>query len=108
MIPSGSVGCDSVPTGLARGPDGRIHVSTLGAEVPGAARVYVLSADGEEVEVHEDSTSLTGVEVGRAGTGSPSDLLEGLPEGEPGPDFDPATVGRLTRVDGEERTSARR
>ncbi|MGY1641704.1 ScyD/ScyE family protein [Geodermatophilus sp. SYSU D00703] len=102
----GTVGCDPVPTGVARGPDGRIYVSTLGAEVPDAARVYVLSRDGEEVDVLDGFTSLTGVEVDREGTVTVSELLEGLPEGEPGPDFDPATVGQLIRVDGDERTYA--
>jgi hypothetical protein len=38
----GTVGCDPVPTGLAEEPDGEIYVSTLGAEVVGAARIYEL------------------------------------------------------------------
>jgi len=35
-------GCDPVPTGLAYGPGGLLYVSTLGAEAPGAGKVYVL------------------------------------------------------------------
>jgi hypothetical protein len=103
----GTVGCDSVPTGVARGPDGRIYVSTLGAEVPGAARVYVLSRDGEEEAVLEGFSSLTGIEVDGEGTVTVSELLEGAPEGEPAPDFDPTPVGQLVRVtEDDERTYA--
>ncbi|MGY1823087.1 ScyD/ScyE family protein [Geodermatophilus sp. SYSU D00079] len=103
----GTVGCDPVPTGLAQGPDGTVYVSTLGAEVPGAARVYVLDRRGEQVDVIDGLTSATGVAVDD-GVVYVSNVLEGAPmgEGPPPPDFDPATVGEVVRVDGHERTTA--
>jgi DNA-binding beta-propeller fold protein YncE len=95
----GAVGCDPVPTGVTEGPDGRVYVSTLGALVPGAARVYVLDQKGQEVRRIEGFSDLTGIAVDRDGVVYASDLLEGLPEGQPGPDFDPGTVGQVVRVD---------
>jgi hypothetical protein len=100
----GTVGCDPVPTGVARGPGGRIYVSTLGAEVAGAARIYVLDRNGEVEDVIDDLTSLAGLAVAGNGTVYASYLLEGAPEGEPAPGFDPATVGAVVRIDDGERT----
>jgi DNA-binding beta-propeller fold protein YncE len=98
----GTVGCDPVPTGITTGPDGHIYVSTLGAEAPDAARVYVLDHDGDEVDVIEGFTSVAGVEVDGKGRVYAAELLEGAPEsGEPPPGFDPATVGRIVRVDAD-------
>ena len=103
----GTVGCDPVPTGIAQGPRGRVYVSTLGAEVPGAGRVYVLSPKGEVVDVIEGLTSPTGLAVDGHGTVYVSNVGEGAPEGEPGPGFDPATIGEVTRIDRRgERTVA--
>lgn len=103
----GTVGCDPVPTGLARGPHGHVYVSTLGAEVAGAARVYELDPHGEQVGVIEDLTSATGVAVDERGTVYVSDLLEGAPEEEPGPDFDPTPVGEVVRIEpGGDRSTA--
>ena len=94
----GTVGCDPVPTGIAQGPRGQVYVSTLGAEVPGAGRVYVLSSRGRVLDVIEGLTSPTGLAVDRRGTVYVSNVGEGAPEAEPGPDFDPATIGEVTRV----------
>ena len=33
-------------------------------------------------------------------------MLEGAPEGNPGPDFDPSTVGEITKIKGGMRTHA--
>ena len=41
----------------------------------------------------------TGVAVDRSGRVYGSELFAGGPEGEPGPDFDPSTVGRIVRID---------
>lgn len=103
----GTEGCDPVPTGLALGRHGHVYVSTLGAEVPGAARVYELDSHGEVVDVIEDLTNATGVAVDRRGTVYVSNVFEGGPEGEPGPDFDPATVGEVVRIerDGDRSTA---
>jgi hypothetical protein len=103
----GTVGCDPVPTGIEQGPDGRIYVSTLGAEVPGAGRVYVLSRKGEVVRVIDGLTSPTGLTVDGNGVVYVSNVVEGAPAGPPGPEFDPATVGDVTRIDRRgERTVA--
>jgi hypothetical protein len=94
----GTVGCDPVPTGVAY-HEGSVYVSTLGAEVPGAARIYKLDARSGKVErVWKGFTSLTGIAVSRSGTIYVSELLEGAPPGEPPPGFDPAPVGQITRI----------
>ena len=93
-------GCDPVPTGVTEGKNGLIYVSTLGAEVPGAARVYVLNKDGKVLRVIKDLTGLTGIAVDKYGAVHVSQLFEGGPEGEgpPPPDFDPSEVGEITRI----------
>jgi hypothetical protein len=95
----GTVGCDPVPTGIALGQDGRIYVSTLGAEVPGAGRVYVLSREGKVVRVIDGLTAPTGLAVAGNGDVYVSDVAEGAPSEDPGPGFDPATIGDVTRID---------
>jgi hypothetical protein len=96
----GTVGCDSVPTGLA--VQGRyVYVSTLGAEQPGAAAIWKLDGrSGKVLRVWRGFTSLTGVAVAPNGTLYASEVLFGAPAGEgpPPPGFDPSTVGRLTRI----------
>jgi hypothetical protein len=96
----GTFGCDPVPTGLAEGSNGLIYVSTLGAEVPGAGRVFVLTPEGKRIGVIEGLDSPTGVEVSGHGTVYVSNVLEGAPEGQgpPPPGFDPTTVGEVTRI----------
>ncbi|MFW3172201.1 ScyD/ScyE family protein [Geodermatophilus sp. CPCC 206100] len=95
----GTQGCDPVPTGVVEGPDGLIYVSTLGAEVPGAARVYVLSPRGDVVHVIPGLHAATGVEVDRRGNVYVSELIEGAPETEvPPPGFDLSTVGQVVRI----------
>lgn len=95
----GTVGCDPVPTEIAEGPRDHVHVGTLGAEVPGAGRVYVLDRNGDVVRVIEDLTSVTGVAVDD-GKVFVSNVMEGLPENpdEPPPGFDPSTIGEITRI----------
>lgn len=98
----GTVGCDSVPTEITEGPDGLIYVGTLGAEVPGAGRVYVLDQHGNQVDVITGLTSVTGVAVGHHGEVYVSNVVEGAPpmgDAPPPPGFDPATVGEVTRID---------
>lgn len=94
----GTVGCDPVPTEITEGPDGRVYVGTLGAEVPGAGRVYVLGRTGRVLDQITGLTSVTGVAVGDRGTVYVSNVLEGAPAGDPPADFDPSTVGQLTRI----------
>ena len=94
----GTVGCDPVPTGVtvARGS---VYVSTLGAERPGAGRVYKLHPrTGRVQRVWKGLTSPTGIAVGRDRSIYVSQVLFGAPEGAPGPGFDPASIGRITRI----------
>jgi len=94
-----TTGCDAVPTGLAHGPRNTIYVSALTGEAPGEGRVYVLDARTAKVrKVIKGFTSPTGIAVRKDGTIYVSEVLEGMPEGEPGPDFDPSTVGQLIKV----------
>ena len=96
-----TVGCDAVPTGLAYSPDQKkIYVSALTAEVPGEGRVYVV--DAKTGKLHARDQGLQRPDGRRRSSGSGavfvSELLEGLPAGEPGPDFDPSTVGQIVKV----------
>jgi hypothetical protein len=91
-----TVGCDPVPTGVARGPHGRIYVSTLGGLTPGAGRVYVLDSDGDEVRRITDLNPMTGIAVDHEGTVYVSELTGDVPIDQ----VDPATpVGRVVRID---------
>lgn len=103
-------GCDPVPTGLAYGPGGLLYVSTLGAEAPGAGRVYVLTPrHGHVVGVIDGLDSPTGVAVSPHGTVYVSNVIEGAPAGEgPPPEgFDPSSIGEITRIrtNGERSTA---
>ncbi len=94
----GTVGCDPVPTGIARHGD-HLYVSTLGSEAPGAARVHKLDATtGELVASYDGLTGATGVAVGDDGSVYVSELFEGAPAGPPPPGFDPSTVGQIVRI----------
>jgi len=96
----GTIGCDPVPTGVVA--QGRfVYVSTLGAEQPGAAAIWKLDGrTGKVLRVWHGFTSLTGIAISPSGTLFASEVLFGAPAGEgpPPPGFDPATVGRITRV----------
>jgi hypothetical protein len=97
----GTFGCDSVPTGIAVAR-GSIYVSTLGAEAPGAARIYRLNPrNGRVLQTWAGLTSLTGVAVAPDGTVYASQVLEGMPatQGPPPPGFDPSTVGQIVRIE---------
>ena len=96
----GTVGCDPVPTGIAV-RRGSVYVSTLGAEVPGAGRVYQLNGrTGRVQHVWKGLTAPTGIAVTPGGTVFVSEVLYNAPEGDgpPPADFDPSTVGRITRI----------
>jgi hypothetical protein len=95
-----TVGCDAVPTGVATGPDGRVYISALTAEVPGEGRVYVVGGrSGRLIRVIKGFTAPTGVAVSSRGSVFVSELLEGAPAAEPPPDFDPSAVGQIVKVD---------
>ena len=78
----GFVGCDSVPTGVTVGKDGLVYVSTLGSEVEGAARVYVLNQKGKVLRVIRGLTGVTGVAVDGWGNVYASELFTGAPQME--------------------------
>jgi hypothetical protein len=94
----GTTGCDPVPTGVQVVGDS-LYVSTLGAERPGAGRIYKLNArNGKVQRVWKGFTSLTGIAVRKDGTMYVSQVLEGAPEAAPPPGFNPADVGQITRI----------
>ncbi len=95
----GTVGCDPVPTGIAVAR-GHIFISTLGAESPGAGRVYELTPSGKFVRSWHGLTSPTGIAVTGDGTIFVSEVTFGAPQGDgpPPPGFNPAAVGRITRI----------
>ena len=102
----GVTGCDSVPTGVTYAK-GSVWVSTLGADVPGAARVYKLNPrNGNVRRVYRNLTGLTGIAVARDGAIFVSQVLEGAPPGAPPPGFDPSTVGQLIKIHRGTRTKA--
>jgi hypothetical protein len=104
----GTVGCDPVPTGIAVAR-GSIWVSTLGAEVPGAGRVYELNPwTGKVRNVYGGLTAPTGIAVAPNGAIYVSEVLFGAPEGDgpPPPGFDPSKVGRITKIFNGTRTHA--
>lgn len=72
-----TVGCDSVPTGLAYGPHNRLFISALTSEVPGEGRVYVVNGrTGDLVRVIKGFSAPTGVAVNeRTGTVFVSELF---------------------------------
>ncbi|MFL6060233.1 MAG: ScyD/ScyE family protein [Marmoricola sp.] len=94
----GTKGCDPVPTGV-QVLGGSVYISTLGGEAPQAGRIYKLSArTGKIQRVWSGFTAPTGVAVRRDGTIYFSEVLFGAPEGDPGPGFDPSSIGRITRI----------
>ena len=103
----GVEGCDPVPTGIDE-ENGKLYLSTLGAEAPGAARVYVLDQDGDEIRRIEGLTSITGLAVDGNDDAYVSELFFNAPESEPGPDFDPTPVGRVVKIerDGDREAAA--
>lgn len=94
----GTKGCDPVPTGVQ--VVGRsVYISTLGGEAPGGGRIYKLSArTGHVQRVWRGLTAPTGIAVRTDGTIYVSEVLYGAPEAEPPADFDPSTIGRITRI----------
>jgi hypothetical protein len=92
-----TVGCDPVPTGVTKGPDGRIYVSTLGGLTPGAGRVYVLTSGGKEVRRIEGLNPMTGVSVDSEGVVYVSELTGDTPIDMVDPTQPPA--GRIVRID---------
>jgi hypothetical protein len=104
----GTRGCDPVPTRIAVARHS-VYVSTLGAEVPGAGRVYRLDPrTGRVLHVWKGLTAPTGVAVTSTGTIFVSHVLYGAPAGDgpPPPGFDPSKVGQITRIRHGHRTHA--
>ncbi|HET6168377.1 MAG TPA: ScyD/ScyE family protein [Marmoricola sp.] len=102
----GATGCDPVPTGV-QVLGNSLYVSTLGAEFPGAGRIYKLNArTGKVQRVWKHLTAPTGVAARRDGTVYFSQVLYGAPEGPPPPGFGPSDIGRIGRIHNGHRTYA--
>lgn len=102
----GVKGCDPVPTGV-QVVGGSLWVSTLGAEVRNAGRIYKLNVRTGRVQgVWTNLTAPTGLAVRRNGTIFFSQVLHGAPDGPPGPGFDPSDVGQIVRIRNGRRTQA--
>jgi len=102
----GAKGCDPVPTGVQVLGDS-LYVSTLGAEAPEAGRIYQLYVHtGKLQRVLKGFTAPTGSAVRPAGTIYFSQVLYGAPEGPPPADFNPASIGRITRIHNGHVTNA--
>lgn len=96
----GTKGCDPVPTGV-QVVGNSLYVSTLGAEVPRAGRIYKLDArTGEVKRVWKRLTAPTGLAVRRSGTIYFSQVFHG---GETTP---PAELGQIVRIRDGQRTRA--
>jgi sugar lactone lactonase YvrE len=88
---AGTTGCDAVPTSLALGPNGHIYVGGLGAETPGAGRVWELDPKtGAILKTHGGLFTVTGVAVGKDGSIYASELFGGDPNAE--------VPGQLTKI----------
>ena len=97
----GAKGCDPVPTGV-QVVGNSVYVSTLGAEVPRAGRIYKLNArTGAVQRVWKRITAPTGLAVRRDGTIYFSQVLHGAGETTP-----PAEIGQIVRIRDERRTRA--
>jgi hypothetical protein len=102
----GTTGCDPVATGV-QVLGNSVYVSFLGAEAPGAGRIYKLNArTGAVQHVWKHMTAPTGVAARTDGTIYFSEVLYGAPEGPPPPDFQPSDIGRITRIQNGHRTHA--
>jgi hypothetical protein len=93
----GTTGCDPVPTGV-QVVGNSLYVSTLGAEVPGAGRIYKLDArTGKVQRVWKHLNAPTGVAARADGTIYFSQVLFENPAGPP---------GQITRIRHGHRTHA--
>lgn len=111
--------CDTVPTGLAYGPDGNLYISGLSGLTPDEARVYVVDKNGKLLKTLTGFSNAAGVAVGPDGSVYVSDLLQGAPPevdaaarkaGSPAgaaralakaaaaDAFDPATIGQIVKI----------
>jgi hypothetical protein len=92
--PMNNVGCDSVPTAVAVGPDGNIYVGCFYSGAPGTAMVYVLNPrTARVVRQITGLTALNGLTVGPDGSVYVSQLYT-----EPGTDGPDWTTGNVTRI----------
>jgi hypothetical protein len=103
----GTTGCDSVPTGVVYAK-GSVWVSTLGADVPGAGRIYKLNPrNGHVRRVWTGLDSPTGIAIGGRGAIFFSQVLANAPQTEtPPPGFDPSSIGQISRIAGGRLTKA--
>lgn len=75
----GTTGCDFVPTGLTRGPDGAVYVSALSNLSPGTAQIAKLDPDtGAILATYKGLSAGFGVAVGPDGSVYGSNLFAGF------------------------------
>ena len=98
-VAQGLRGCDPVPTGVTQDKNGNIYVSTLGGDVPGAGRIYVLSPAGKVLKVIKNLDPLTGIAVDGSGNIFASELFAGAPAGPPPTTVEGAEpIGQVVKI----------
>ncbi len=96
-LAQGIDGCDPVPTGVVE-KNGLIYVSTLGADVPDAARVYVLNKHGKVLKVIKNLTGATGIAVDKRGSIYVSEIFAGLAGPPPETEEAAEPIGRIVKI----------
>ena len=95
-------GAQSVPTSIARGPDGRIYIGELAESAgPNRARVFRVRAKGGRAKVvHRGFSAITGLAFGRDGSLYVTELTRNFKRMAPGDVVRVKRNGKRTRLGG--------